>query len=235
MPAPMNPLTRPSRVVRLYVSLGAVLLYGGLFLALAGQVFQGETRAYDDRLLRMFRNPSDLAKPVGAGWVAETVRDITSLGSVPLLAFALGVAVGYLLLAGKRRLALFTLIATLGGSALSFLLKGSYNRPRPTLVPHLSDVITSSFPSGHAMHAAVVFLTFGGLLAEAAPRKRLKLYILAVALLATAAVGISRVYLGVHYPSDVLAGWIAGLGWASLSAMAARLFRLVDRQREMEG
>ena len=231
----MNPLTRPSRVVRLYVSLGAVLLYGGLFLALAGQVFQGETRAYDDRLLRMFRNPSDLAKPVGAGWVAETVRDITSLGSVPLLAFALGVAVGYLLLAGKRRLALFTLIATLGGSALSFLLKGSYNRPRPTLVPHLSDVITSSFPSGHAMHAAVVFLTFGGLLAEAAPRKRLKLYILAVALLATAAVGISRVYLGVHYPSDVLAGWIAGLGWASLSAMAARLFRLVDRQREMEG
>jgi undecaprenyl-diphosphatase len=231
----MKPSLFSSRVLRLYLRMGSVLVCAGVFLALAGRVLEGDTRAVDDRLLLALRDPSDLSKPLGPSWFAEAVRDITSLGSVPLLAIALAVAVGYLLLAGKRRFALFTLLATLGGSAFSFALKGSYSRPRPAVVPHLSEVMTSSFPSGHAMHAAVVFLTFGGLLAEAARHRRLKIYILVNALLVTALVGFSRVYLGVHYPSDVLGGWIAGLGWAGFSAMVARWLRRVDPQMNQEG
>ncbi len=238
MPASMKQTVSTSRAVRLYVSLGALLLCVGSFLALAGRVLQGETRAFDDQLLLAFRDPVELSRPIGPGWVAEAVRDVTSLGSVPLLAIALVIAVGYLLLAGKRRFALFSLLATLGGSALSFALKGSYNRPRPGLVPHLSEVITSSFPSGHAMHAAVVFLTFGALLAETTRRRRLKIYILCIAVGITALVGVSRVYLGVHYPSDVLGGWIAGLGWASLSAVGARGMTrsgLTGEERKLNG
>lgn len=225
MPASNDELPQGSRSIRLYSSLGIVLCSVGLFLALAGQVFEGRTRAYDDALLLWFRDPSNLSRPAGPAWVAEAVRDFTSLGSVPLLVLALLLTTGYLLLAGRHRFAGFTLLSTLGGSALSFALKGSYHRPRPSVVPHLSDVMTSSFPSGHAMHAAVVFLTFGALLAEAMPRRRLKLFILGSALGVTGLVGVSRVYLGVHYPSDVLAGWIAGLAWASASVLAARASR----------
>jgi undecaprenyl-diphosphatase len=112
--------------------------------------------------------------------------------------------------------------ATGGGLLLSSLLKGWFNRPRPEIVPHLSYVYTSSFPSGHSMLAAVVYLTLGSLLAASVTRRRIKAYILFVAILLTTLVGVSRVYLGVHYPTDVLAGWMAGLAWSLLVWLAAR-------------
>jgi undecaprenyl-diphosphatase len=114
------------------------------------------------------------------------------------------------------------IIATFGGLIISTLLKNIIARDRPALVPHLSYVTTSSFPSGHSMLAAVAYLTLGSLLARLVVEWRVKIYILLVALLITFAVGVSRVYMGVHFPTDVLAGWSAGLVWACICWLVAR-------------
>src|SRR5262249_52953419 len=106
------------------------------------------------------------------------------------------------------------LAAVLGGLLLSLLLKELFKRPRPSVVPHLSHVDTSSFPSGHSMLSFVVYLTLGSLLARLVQPLRLELSVVGVAVLLSFLVGLSRVYLGVHYPSDALAGWAAGLTWA---------------------
>ena len=131
--------------------------------------------------------------------------------------------------------AVLVLAATLGGLLVSHLLKDLYDRPRPELVPHLTPVSTSSFPSGHAMLSAVVYLTLGALLARLVERWWVKLYVIVAALGLTGLVGFSRVYLGVHYPTDVLAGWAAGLSWAILCWLAARYLQrhgMVDGDRE---
>src|SRR3954470_7238136 len=114
------------------------------------------------------------------------------------------------------------LIASFGGLLLSTGLKSLVDRPRPQLVPHLSQVYTSSFPSGHSMMSAIVYLTLGSLLARLVPSRPVKVYCMFVAMGLTFLVGISRVYMGVHYPTDVLAGWTAGLVWALLVWLAAR-------------
>ena len=107
---------------------------------------------------------------------------------------------------------------------LSTLLKMGYNRPRPDLTT-MSEQFTASFPSGHAMLSAVTFLTLGALLARFAPTRRLQVYSITGALLLTLLVGSSRLYLGVHYPSDILAGWCLGSAWALLCSGAALILQ----------
>jgi undecaprenyl-diphosphatase len=143
--------------------------------------------------------------------------------------------IGYLILDGKRRSAAFGLFATFGGLLISTALKRFFDRPRPGAVTHLSYVYTSSFPSGHSMLSATVYLTLGRLLMRFQPKRRLKIYYLFVATMLTVLVGISRVYMGVHYPTDVLAGWTAGLVWALICWLAARLLQkqhVVERDYE---
>jgi undecaprenyl-diphosphatase len=207
------------------VVIGAVLLvvagtWG--FIALADEVTEGGTQHFDDWAIRALRKPGDLATPIGPKWVEEVARDITALGGVAVLSIVTAIVVGYFVIVGKRRAAAFVGFATFGGLVLSTLLKHSFDRPRPELVPHLSQVYTSSFPSGHSMLSATVYLTLGSLLMRLAPQKRVKLYYLLVAMTLTFLVGISRVYMGVHYPTDVLAGWAAGLVWALLCWLLAR-------------
>jgi undecaprenyl-diphosphatase len=141
-------------------------------------------------------------------------RDITALGSTTVLSLLVCVVTAFLLLSGRRRTALFVLVSTASGALATLLLKGFFARPRPDLLPHGDFVTTASFPSGHAMLSAIVYLTLGTLLARLVGAQRQKLYIMAVAVLLSALVGLSRVYLGVHWPTDVLAGWAAGAAWA---------------------
>ena len=152
----------------------------------------------------------------------EAARDITALGGTAVLSF-LTLAVGtYLLLDGKKRMAFFVVGSIASGLLLSTTLKTAVNRPRPDIVPHLVTVSTSSFPSGHSMMSALTYLTLGALLARSQERKRLKAFAMVAAAMLALLVGLSRVYLGVHWPTDVLAGWTAGAGWAVLCWVTAR-------------
>jgi undecaprenyl-diphosphatase len=192
------------------------------FIEIADKVVEGETRRIDEHLIRSLRNPADSSDPIGPKWLEEMVRDLSALGSVAVLGLVTPVVVGFLLIRRTYHAMWLVLIATVGGLMLSILLKGYFARPRPDLVPHLEEVNYSSFPSGHTMISAVVYLTLGALLSRLVERPALKVYILTVALLLTLLVGASRVYLGVHYPTDVLAGWSVGLSWAILCWLVAR-------------
>jgi undecaprenyl-diphosphatase len=201
------------------IALGAMLaVAAGLFAfaELADAVVEGDTRAFDEFVLLSLRSATDPSDPLGPRWLEETMRDFTALGGTGVLALVTLAAAGFLVLTGKRRAAAAVGVAVVGGLLLSNALKWGFARPRPDLVPHGQAVYTQSFPSSHAMLSAVVYLTLGALLARTQPRRRAKLYFLAVAAFVTVLVGASRVYLGVHWPTDVLAGWVVGTGWALL-------------------
>lgn len=203
--------------------LGAALW---LFISIAGEVLEGETGAWDRRVLLALRSAADPALPWGPAWVQEMARDLTALGGVAVLTLITLAAVGYLLLARKRHAAVAVFAAVAGGLLLSTLLKLGFARPRPDLVPHASVVYTASFPSGHSMMAAVTYLTLGALLARVEGSIRIKIYLLSVALVLTVLVGASRVYLGVHWPTDVAAGWAVGAAWALLCSLVMRRLQI---------
>jgi undecaprenyl-diphosphatase len=206
-------------------ALAAIGLLGAslwLFLSIAGAVVEGETTAWDRRLLLALRNAADPAIPWGPAWVQEMARDFTALGGVAVLTLMTLAVIGYLLLAGKRNAAIAVLVAVAGGLILSTLLKLGFNRARPDLVPYGAVVYTRSFPSGHSMMAAITYLTLGALLARVEGTLRIKIYLLTVAVFLTVLVGVSRVYLGVHWPTDVAAGWAVGAAWALLCSLVMR-------------
>jgi undecaprenyl-diphosphatase len=195
------------------------------FVLLAFLVSRGSVQRFDDRVILSLRNPQDPADPWGPAWLGEIGRDLTALGGIAALCLITAAVTGYLLICRKYHALWFLLGATLSGLLLSGLLKNLFDRPRPQLVPHLSHVTTTSFPSGHSVLSAVVYLTLGSLLARLVQRRRLKLYFLGVGLFLCFLVGVSRVYMGVHYPTDVLAGWSIGLAWAFLCSLVARIYR----------
>ncbi|MGH6864980.1 MAG: phosphatase PAP2 family protein [Methyloceanibacter sp.] len=198
--------------------LGGIFLAGLLLLAfgfIAEEVIEGDAGRFDETVLRGLRNPADLSDPLGPPWLEEAARDVTALGSYAVLGLVFLAVLAYLLMTQKGAAALWVALTVGGGVLLSNALKLAFNRPRPELA-HAARVFTPSFPSGHAMLSAVTFLTLGVLLASLHGSWRLKLFFLGLAILVTIAVGVSRVYLGVHHPTDVLAGWCIGAGWAAL-------------------
>jgi undecaprenyl-diphosphatase len=187
-----------------------------LFAQLTDEVIEGETHAFDEAVLLALRDAGDPSNPIGPVWFEEVMRDFTALGSLGVLTFLSVAVVGFLVLQGKRHAALLVVVAIGGGMLVSTLTKLGFDRPRPDLVPHGATVYTASFPSGHSMMSAVTYLTLGALLARVHAERRLKLYLLGLAVILTVLVGLSRVYLGVHWPTDVLAGWTLGAAWALL-------------------
>jgi undecaprenyl-diphosphatase len=198
------------------LSLSALSSFLWAFVNLASEVLEGDTVTFDRTILLALRNPNDLADPVGPPWLEEVGRDFTALGGHGVLTFVTLATLAYLVMTRKRHAALLVIAAIGGGMLLSTLLKFGFSRPRPDLVPHAARVYTASFPSGHAMLSAVTYLTLGALLARVQPQRRVKAFLIGLAVILTVLVGISRVYLGVHWPSDVLAGWCIGAAWASL-------------------
>lgn len=231
---PLNRLGRHELGTLLLVLAVAAATWG--FVELADEVAEGETATFDQTLLLALRNPTDPSDPLGPAWLEELARDLTALGGTGMLALVTLAVVGFLLLQRKTHAALLLAAAVGGGMILGTLLKLGFERPRPDLVSHAVQVHTYSFPSGHAMLSAVTYLTLGALLARVQPRLRIKAYLLLIAVLLTVLVGASRVYLGVHWPTDVLAGWTVGAAWAVLCWLIARgLQRRGKVERDING
>jgi undecaprenyl-diphosphatase len=229
----MRALRRLERHELTWLAVGfGACLFLLLFVLIASEVVEGDTQALDIKVVQAFRNAADPARPIGPEWLEFSVIDLTSLGSFTVLAVVVLAVTGFLVLQSRYRTALFVAATMVSGEFANFILKHLFNRPRPTVVPELR-VVTPSFPSGHAMESAIVYLTLGAVLMRVAERRPTKIYCLAVAVLLTVLVGLSRVYLGVHYPSDVIAGWTVGFLWAAICWMVAERFErpTIDAER----
>lgn len=220
-----NAIDRVRNERRLLAGLLTVTAGLWAFIELADEVIEGTTRSVDRSVLLWFRT-SDLADPRGPAWFEEMMRDFTGLGGTGVLTLVTLTSIGYALVARRWRVAVTILLAVVGGLLLSTLIKNGIDRPRPMLVPHGSHVTSPSFPSGHSMMAATVYLTLAALFTQFRSHRSLRAYVLVVAIVVTVLVGVSRVYVGVHWPTDVLAGWTVGAAWALLVwVVAERLQR----------
>ncbi len=213
------------------IASAVVLIGAWCFVEIADLMQVGDSDSFDAWVLRSWRQPDNPAVLRGPPWMEEVVRDVTALGSPFILGIATTIAVGYLLVSGKPHTAAFLLISAVGAGILIWGMKIGYARPRPLVVPQLMRVENHSFPSGHAQGATVVFLTLGTIIARLVPTRRRKVYILGSALTVAVLVGVSRVALGVHYPTDVLAGWTGGIVWSLALWVAARQ---LQRRRYVE-
>jgi undecaprenyl-diphosphatase len=221
----------------LMILLGAigVLVLLWTFTSLADDVLEGDTRQFDEWALHALRRPDNPGMLRGPAWLHQGAQDITALGSPTVLGLTVLAVTGYLVLHGLYKNALFIFVASVGGWLLNWLLKAGFDRARPDIVPHLREVMTSSFPSGHALTSAAVYLTLGTLLMRITDRRLAKYYCIGIAMFVTFLVGSSRVFLGVHYPTDVLAGWVIGMSWALLCWTVERaLERRAGLRREQE-
>ncbi len=190
----------------------AVLLFAFGFIA--QDVAARKPSGFDSYVILALRKSGEQPVPIGPPWLQEAARDVTSLGSIIVLLIITFAVAGFLFLTRKPGIAWLMLIAVLGGLALNNLLKFVIARPRPDFVNHAARVFTTSFPSGHATLSAITFLTIAALLARAYPSFTVSLYFMALAALLTVLIGLSRIYLGVHFPTDILAGWCIGAAWA---------------------
>jgi undecaprenyl-diphosphatase len=199
------------------MALIALLLVG--FGLIADEVGEGDSLDFDKAVLAALREPGNLQDPIGPVWVEEAARDITALGGVAFLSLLVTLIVIHFLLQRKWRTGAFLAFVVVAGTLISNALKAFFDRPRPDLTG-IVHVVTASFPSGHATVSAVTYLSLGVVLARASERHRMKVFYILTAIFLTGIVGLSRLYLGVHYPTDVAAGWAIGGAWAILCALA---------------
>lgn len=194
-----------------------------IFLEIAHIANNGEPLSIEKTILLNLRHSDNPADPIGPIWIEEAARDITALGSLVVLSMLTVLTTAFLLLTGKKRAALFFLMAIASGAILSSALKEFYGRLRPDLVAHQMNTMTLSFPSGHSLLSTLTYLTIGALLASTQPKRRVKAFILLISISLAILVGLSRLYLGVHWPTDVVAGWCAGAVWALIWWKFARV------------
>ena len=228
---PESLLTALQKLVRWLRQQDLILLIGVLlmtllsyvFIVLADEVMEQEAISIDDHILLALRTQGDLDDPIGPLWLEEAGVDLTALGSWPVVSLTVMLALGLLVFERRWRATGVVVASVGGGSLLVDVLKSAFARPRPEVVPHMVQVLSESFPSGHATIAAVTYATLGALATQLAQRRAVKLYLLAASLFVAVLVGLTRVYLGVHYPTDVVAGWCLGFAWATLCVLVTRV------------
>lgn len=206
--------------LRLLVILGVIAALVLVFLVLGSEVAEGETQAFDRAILLGFRHTPD--DPIGSLGFQAAVINLSALGSVAVTTVVTLIAIGYLVLANRRRLAALVAVCALGAAAWMWLLKTLYGRTRPTVVTQLDPLSSLSFPSGHSMISAALYLTLAVLIARTLPERRLRIFVVATGAALAVLVGLSRIYIGVHYPTDVVAGWAVGVAWALACGLLAR-------------
>lgn len=210
----------------------ALCLSVWLFLWVAAEVDEQDHQATEERWMLMLRKPGHPAETIGPKGLAEVARDISALGGATVIILLALLYSGHLLLQGRWQRVLLLAVTIAGGHGLSHSLKAVYGRERPSVVPHLAYVDSHSFPSGHSLSSSVIYLTMGALLAQSAKRRREKVYLMSIAFALIFLIGASRVFLGVHYPTDVLAGWSAGTAWALACWIITQRWRRQTETRE---
>jgi undecaprenyl-diphosphatase len=222
---PAEPVTPPARGWRIdprHALTAGFLCWAG-FAVIAFLVETGGSERFDATGLELWREAPDLSIPHGPAWLLEAVRDYTALGGTLLRhLFAIGAIVALLFLRLRREAVLLG-ATVIGGWIVGSLLKALFARSRPEIVPHLMAAGGASFPSGHSFNAAVVYIAMALAFAAISPRRPVRWTVIGCALALTLLVALSRVWLGVHYPSDSIAGWLGGAGWAFLAS--ALLYR----------
>lgn len=213
MPIPSDGLIPPRHAhIRAWPLLAAGVL---ILLGFAGLLL-APVHAFDIRALLALRHPADLAQPLGPRWLQDMLRDFVGLGGIGVLVLFIAGGLGLMWLAGRRRDAGWFLGGVLGAFVVGSVLKHLIGRPRPELVPHEAYTFTASFPSGNTLMATVVWLLLAFALADTAGRRGVRNLAVAGALLIALLVGAGRVYLGVHWPSDVIEAWGLGIAWVWL-------------------
>jgi len=211
-----------TRPIILLLVLAALAI---LFVQLASEVIEGDTLAFDRAVLVALRTPGEPRVPIGPHWLGKGMTDITALGGGTVLTLMVTATAAYLIAARRPATAAFVIGAVSTGAILSSILKHVFHRARPEVVPHIVAVSSTSFPSGHAMNSAVTYLTLGVLLAKSETRRAVRIYLVALASILVIAIGLSRIYLGVHWPTDVAAGWCVGSLWALFCSAVADAFQ----------
>jgi undecaprenyl-diphosphatase len=211
---------RPVRTeLRLLIGAAAVFVSLWGFFSVLGEVREGDTYRLDSSVLLAMRRPGELAVPVGPRWLQETARDLTALGGFTVLTLVVVMSVAILLLRRRRLQAAVLVIAVVLGQVAAEASKHLVGRDRPDLVPHLDQVYSSSFPSGHSALSPIVYFTLASIFAAGEPNRATKTLLLGAVALLVLAIGASRVYLGVHWPTDVLAGWAMGTAVALVATL----------------
>lgn len=207
---------------RLVIGIAALAL---LALAVSSLFADGGAHTLDRQIMLLLRDPQAMNDPLGPSWFEDVMRDMTGLGGIGVVAGASLLLAGYLWLQRRRGDVAILAFSLIGAQLISAVAKLLVSRPRPDLVSHEAEIYSASFPSGHTLMATVTWVTFAMLLAADFKDWRVRDYLLLTAWIVAVAVGCSRIYLGVHWPSDVLAGWAVGALWMVL------LSRLVPRLR----
>jgi undecaprenyl-diphosphatase len=189
----------------------------------ADEVREGTTQRVDDAVLHWIAAHQ-------VPWLVDTMAELTMLGTGLVVTTIVAVSALFLWLTRHKYSAVLLLVATLGGIALNNVLKAGFDRPRPQVITWGTHVLTSSFPSGHAMSAAVVYGTIAYLAARLERRMWTRVLTLMMAAALIALIALSRMYLGVHYPSDVLAGVLVGFAWASFCMATLEGFQKLARR-----
>jgi undecaprenyl-diphosphatase len=215
----VSSLPRELRLVLLLLALALAVWLATLALGAIGYT---RIHALDERILLSLRSRDDPSVPLGPDWLLPVAREFTALGSSTVMLTLIIAVGGYLWLERRYGILALVIVSTFGGMAISSYLKIFFGRPRPSVVPHLAPVSSPSFPSGHSLVSAVVYMTLGVLLTRVTTDRRAKTYFVVLAATITFLIGLTRVYVGVHYPTDVLAGWAIGLVWALACGAVAR-------------
>jgi undecaprenyl-diphosphatase len=202
---------RQSGLVIMVLGIGVFLL---AFREIGEAVGAGDARAFDHAIYQALRPPASAEKSLSVIWTNIAAADFSAMGSVSVLAFIVVMVCGLFLCLRRRAEAAVLLVASGGGLALTNFLKDIFHQDRPPLTPEMAAGLNASFPSGHAMLSATVYLTLGALIGHFAERRLIRLYVLGVAILLTLMIGFSRIYLGLHWTTDVLGGWCVGAAWA---------------------
>ena len=203
------------------VTVLAILTSLGVFGEISEDVSERDDKGFDRTILLAMRNVHDISKPWGSEATLEVGRDLSALGGITVLTALTLASIGAALFLRKPRLAALIGISISGGMMLTVMMKRGFDRPRPDLVPHSVFVTSAGFPSGHAMMSAIVYLTIGVLLARTQPQRAFRFYLIFLSFCLTFLIGLSRIYLGVHWPTDVFAGWAFGVAWALIFGLIA--------------